>query len=374
LRLVLDSTRAREHYASLHANFPGATVYQTLAWLDLWKHLGADIAFVEADKETMVPFVLRGHGALRRAYSLPFDTYGGPVTPHPNVHRMMFENAIEPLGNASVRLVDYRSDVASTNGAARNLTCHIVDLSRGYQAAAAGYQDSNARLIRQASERGVKVRVMNDEAASRRSTSSRCRTVALRCADSHAILRAVPTRSCRTAGYVYIAHRGDRRWRKSGAAVEGRVGLDVGLRRSPPAAARPTCSSIAPFRMKSRGSTGSTWAPARTSAWKRTLQAELRAKPFARTIHTHTVPLVGMARNMRASANRFSAVCACLQSLIPVSLSRGHTSVFAPALARDRKADVIRAPEVASRPTCSRSRIQRRSHLLAFRFDVPLKE
>jgi hypothetical protein len=47
-------------------------------------------------------------------------------------------------------LVDYRSGVSSTNGAARNLTCHIVDLSRGYAAAAAQYPDSNQRLIRQA--------------------------------------------------------------------------------------------------------------------------------------------------------------------------------------------------------------------------------
>ena len=159
MRLILDSTRAREHYASLHANYPGATVYQTPAWLDLWKRLGADVVFVEPEKDTLVPFVCRGRGAMRRAYSLPFDTYGGPVTPHPNGHRLMFETTIEPLGNASVRLVDYRSGVASTNGAARNLTCHIVDLSKGYNAAVASYSDSNQRLIRQASERGVRIRV-----------------------------------------------------------------------------------------------------------------------------------------------------------------------------------------------------------------------
>jgi len=178
LRLILDSTRAREHYASLHANYPGATVYQTPAWLDLWKHLGADVVFVEPEPDTLVPFVCRGRGAMRRAYSLPFDTYGGPVTPHPNGHRLMFENAIEPLGNASVRLVDYRSGVASTNGAARNLTCHIVDLSKGYNAAVANYSDSNQRLIRQASERGVRIRVMNDEASLETFYQLHVRTVA----------------------------------------------------------------------------------------------------------------------------------------------------------------------------------------------------
>jgi len=40
------------------------------------ERLGAELAFVEVDGETMVPFVCRGQGALRRAFSLPFDTYG----------------------------------------------------------------------------------------------------------------------------------------------------------------------------------------------------------------------------------------------------------------------------------------------------------
>jgi len=314
LRLVLDSTRAREHYAALHANFPGATVYQTPAWLDLWKHLGADVAFVEADKETMVPFVLRGHGALRRAYSLPFDTYGGPVTPHPNGHRLLFENAIEPLGNASVRLVDYRSGVSSTNGAARNLTCHIVDLSKGYKAAAVRYHDSNSRLIRQAPERGVRVRVMNDEASLETFYQLHLRTVARYGARglSRQFFRALfHTLVPAQLATFYLAYRGD-------VAVAGNLVLRWKGRasdwmwvyddRHSPLRATNLLIDRAIQDEIARGSTElNLGASPNDRLGSVRFKQSFGAQPFAYTIYTHTVPLVGMARNVRASVNRFHA-------------------------------------------------------------------
>jgi CelD/BcsL family acetyltransferase involved in cellulose biosynthesis len=136
-------------------------VYQTPQWLEVWKHLGAEIVFVEVNDETMVPFVCHGQGALRRAYSLPFDTYGGPVTAQAN-GQVLFEQAIAPLGRSSARVVDFSARMASSNGAARSASSHIVDVSAGYEAAAARYSDANQRLIRQAGERGVRVEVMTD--------------------------------------------------------------------------------------------------------------------------------------------------------------------------------------------------------------------
>jgi CelD/BcsL family acetyltransferase involved in cellulose biosynthesis len=161
LHLLTDSNRARARYAELVAHSVGATVYQTPQWLEVWKRLGADIAFVEVNDETMVPFVCHGRGALRRAYSLPFDTYGGPVTARPN-GRVLFESAIEPLGRSSARVVDFSARMSSENGAARPASSHIVDVSAGYEAAALCYSDANQRLIRQAVERGVRIEVMTD--------------------------------------------------------------------------------------------------------------------------------------------------------------------------------------------------------------------
>ena len=177
MRLLPESHRVRDRYSDLVAHCASATVYQTTAWLDVWKHLGADLAFVETDAETMVPFVCRGRGALRRAYSLPFDTYGGPVTAHAN-GPVSFEHAVAPLGTATARVVDFAARMASSNGAARRATSHVVDLSRGYEAAAARYSESNQRLIRQSREHGVVIDVVEDAAQVRAFHALHLRTVA----------------------------------------------------------------------------------------------------------------------------------------------------------------------------------------------------
>ena len=177
MRLFSDTDRARARYADLVAHCASATVYQTTAWLDVWKHLGSQLAFVEVDDGTMLPFVCRGRGALRRAYSLPFDTYGGPVTAHPN-GPVSFESVVEPLGNASARVVDFAAGMASVNGAARAVSSHVVDLSNGYDGAAVRYSDSNHRLIRQAGERGVSLFVIDDPSHVRAFYAMHLRTVA----------------------------------------------------------------------------------------------------------------------------------------------------------------------------------------------------
>jgi GNAT acetyltransferase-like protein len=177
VRVLPESDHVRDRYTDLVTHCSSATVYQTTPWLDVWKHLGAHLAFVEIDSETMVPFVCRGRGALRRAYSLPFDTYGGPVTARTH-GPVSFESTVEPLGHASARVVDFAARMASSNGAARRATSHVVDLSRGYEAVAARYSESNQRLIRQAREHGVRIDVIEDPAHVRAFHALHLRTVA----------------------------------------------------------------------------------------------------------------------------------------------------------------------------------------------------
>jgi len=163
VRLLDDSRAVRDRYADLVAHCPHASIYHTPEWLSVWEHLGAPLAFVEINAETLVPFVVKGNGALRRAYSLPFDTYGGPVTPHPN-GPVLFENAIEPLGSSSVRVVDFAHRMASSNGAARPASSHVIELEGGYEAASLRYTDANRRLLRQAVERGVRIEELSNPA------------------------------------------------------------------------------------------------------------------------------------------------------------------------------------------------------------------
>lgn len=166
MRLLTDSNRARARYAEILDGFAQASVYHTPAWLRVWEDLGADLAFVEVDAETMVPFICRGTGSLRRAYSLPFDTYGGPVTARRG-DPVSFEGIIERIASPSVRVADFGAVVASCNGALRPAVSHIVELSGGYDAVARHYSDANRRNIRQAVDHGVRVAAVSQHAVTR---------------------------------------------------------------------------------------------------------------------------------------------------------------------------------------------------------------
>jgi CelD/BcsL family acetyltransferase involved in cellulose biosynthesis len=313
LRLLDDSQRTRSHYACLHAHCATATVYQTPAWLDLWKHLGADLAFVEVNDETIIPFVCHGQGALRRAYSLPFDTYGGPVTPRPN-GRIVFENAIAPFGNVSARVVDFGLGVSSLNGAARPLSCHIVDLSAGYSAAAARYHGANQRLIRQAEERGVRISVMNDEASLEAFYRLHLRTVARYGARPfpraffRALFHALVPAQLAT---FYLAHRGS-------DVVAGNLVLRWGGRASDwmwvyddrYLSLRAT-NLLLDRAIRDEAARGSVELNLGSSPNDRLGSVRFKqsfgAQPFNYTIYTHTMKWVGMARQMRTSFDRVGA-------------------------------------------------------------------
>lgn len=163
MRLLEDSPQTRSRYAELIAASDSASVYHTLAWLDAFGVLGAELMFVEPGADSMIPFLCKGRGALRRAFSLPFDTYGGPIAAVSN-GPVTFEHVIEKLGSATARVVDFCSRVAPANGddVAHGAATHVVDLTRGYDAVHGGYSESNRRLIRQARERGLRVERMRD--------------------------------------------------------------------------------------------------------------------------------------------------------------------------------------------------------------------
>ena len=163
MRLLADTDITRRRYESILAESESASVYQTIPWLCALKSLSAELIFVEVSKETLVPFVCKGRGPLRRAYSLPYDTYGGPIAPISRTP-VSFEGVARGLGMPSVRVVDFSANVRSTNGAAEHATTHIVELAENYTHVARRYSGANKRVIRQAAERGVRISVMSDHA------------------------------------------------------------------------------------------------------------------------------------------------------------------------------------------------------------------
>jgi lipid II:glycine glycyltransferase (peptidoglycan interpeptide bridge formation enzyme) len=204
--------------------------------------------------------------------------------------------------------------VASTNGAARNLTCHIVDLSKGYKVAQANYSDSNQRLIRQAAERGVRIRVMNDEASLETFYQLHVHTVARYGARglSREFFRSLfHTLVPAQLATFYLAYR-------DGVAVAGNLVLRWKARSSDwmwvyddrYSALRAT-NLLIDRAIQDEIARGSTELNLGASPNERLGSVRFKqgfgANPFAYTIYTHTAPLVGMARNVRASVNRFGA-------------------------------------------------------------------
>lgn len=141
---------------------PSASVYQTLEWLSVFTATGSDLVFVELDTDVLVPFVCKGKGPFRRAYSLPYDTYGGPVAV--TTAPVVFDNIVRALGAPSARVVDFVGNVELNGGRgeARDIATYIVDLEDGYEAVKKRYADTNQRLIRQSQERDVRITTMDE--------------------------------------------------------------------------------------------------------------------------------------------------------------------------------------------------------------------
>jgi len=313
VRPLTDSNRARARYEEILDHFAGASVYHTPAWLRVWEDLGADVEHVFVDDETVVPFVCKGAGALRRAYSLPFDTYGGPVTARSN-GPLSFEGIIERVASPSVRLADFGAAVASSNGALRPMVSHIVDMADGYEAASRRYSDANRRNIRQARENGVRVAAISQHEVTRefyrlhRRTVGRYGARALPVAFFESVFaRLVPA----GAATFYLAFHEDR-------VVAGNLVLRyrdrsydwMGAYDDRFASLRAT-NLMLDHAIRDEATRGSRELNLGASPNDRLGSVRFKqsfgAQPFAYAVYAHTAPLIAAARRVRLGMNRMGA-------------------------------------------------------------------
>lgn len=313
MRPLNDNTRARARYEEILAQFAHASVYHTPAWLRVWEDLGAQVEHVFVDDETVVPFVCKGAGAMRRAYSLPFDTYGGPVSARAN-GPVSFEGIIERVASPSVRLADFGSAVASRNGALRPMLTHIVDLSQGYEGALARYSDANRRNIRQARENGVRVAAVSQHSVAREFYRLHLRTVRRHGARplpaaffESVFARLVPA----GAATFYLAFHADR-------VVAGNLVLRHRDRsydwmwayddRCAPLRATNLMLDQAVRDEAARGSRElNLGASPNHHLGSVRFKQSFGAQPFPYAVYTHTAPIIAAARRVRLEMNRFHA-------------------------------------------------------------------
>lgn len=146
-----------------------ATFYHTAVWLQCLAHAYPSLrlrVIVAVESGTVfgyLPFFEIRRGSARRLWSLPFGTYGGPVTlGDPDVERKLLEALIALKGEGGVHevgLVDFRGRLPAQGLKRSAETTHVLDLEPGFEELwSSRFEKSKRRQTRKAEREGLAVR------------------------------------------------------------------------------------------------------------------------------------------------------------------------------------------------------------------------
>ncbi len=173
---VLDSLPAE--LDALADAAPRATFYHTRVWLEslaaayprmtLRCLLASDAGAVRG----YLPFFVSRRGPLRTCWSLPFGTYGGPVSDGGDVDRALlaaYRDQLSRPGTIEAGWVDFHSGAPDSGAKAETAVTHIVDLRGGFDVVwSERFDKPRRRRVRRAEESGVEVRRAQGEEDVRR--------------------------------------------------------------------------------------------------------------------------------------------------------------------------------------------------------------
>jgi CelD/BcsL family acetyltransferase involved in cellulose biosynthesis len=147
---------------------PRATFYHTRVWLESLAAAYPRMALrcLLADDGGRVrgfmPFFVSRRGPFRAAWSLPFGTYGGPVSDAGDVDRALldaYRRELSRPGMIEAGWVDFHNSAPDTGTAAQAAVTHIVDLAGGFDTVwSERFDKPRRRRVRRAEEHGVEVR------------------------------------------------------------------------------------------------------------------------------------------------------------------------------------------------------------------------
>ena len=160
MKILPNNQATAERYAETYRLSSDASVYQSPEWLDVLKSLRGELLFLEVNNNTIIPFICKGRGKLRRCYSLSFDTYGGPVSCGDT--NVSFDEIVRALKVPSVRMVDFSSHLENRSNSVIEINAHIVDLTGGADSVQRAYTKKNREALRQSARRGIHIEKMED--------------------------------------------------------------------------------------------------------------------------------------------------------------------------------------------------------------------
>ncbi len=155
----LPLEQAEKDYQKYLKNAHNATVFHTVEWLHSIRDGLKGRVVIGFTENYAIPLFIKGRGPFKRVYSLPYDTYGGPIVLKKD------DSDIDPLYSALayMRIVDYHSVVKARRFRKKKVTTHVLYITGGHGAVREGYSDSLKKALKQAESRGVKVYTLTEK-------------------------------------------------------------------------------------------------------------------------------------------------------------------------------------------------------------------
>lgn len=160
MKILPNNQETSQRYAEIYRSSRDASVYQSPEWLEVLKSLRGELIFIEVNRDSIIPFICKGRGRLRRCYSLSFDTYGGPVSCGDT--NVSFDEIVSILNVPSVRMVDFSRHLEDRSNSVIEINAHIVDLTGGLDSVRGAYTKKNREALRQSERRGIRIEIMED--------------------------------------------------------------------------------------------------------------------------------------------------------------------------------------------------------------------
>lgn len=155
----LPLEQAEKDYRRYLKNAHNTTVFHTVEWLmSLRDGLKGKIV-IGFTENYAIPLFIKGRGIFKRVYSLPYDTYGGPV------ELKKGDSEIDAIYSPFVytRVVDYHGIATANRFKKMKVTTHILYITGGHGAVRERYSDSLKKALKQAESRGVKVYTLTEQ-------------------------------------------------------------------------------------------------------------------------------------------------------------------------------------------------------------------
>jgi len=156
---IVPLEEAKDEYRTALRRANNATVFHTVEWLECIHQALNGRVYIGFAEDFAIPLFVKGKPPFRRVFSLPYDTYGGPLVRRNQT--VSIDALYAPLD--WVRIVDYRTVVSEAKRfRALQWVTHVIYLRGGMGEVQDRYTGSLKKALKQAKRRGLDLETLRD--------------------------------------------------------------------------------------------------------------------------------------------------------------------------------------------------------------------